>query len=561
MSHRLSWISLVAACGAPLSGSAGPVEVFGRASSSVVCHRNGGGVVSELLVAAPAVPAHLGHGDTLPDRWFGDADGDGFGDPATSTVACAPPAGTVADDTDCDDGDPAVNPAAGEVAGDGIDQDCDGIDPFGGSCPVSSPDRSALHADALIASGDGWTEGLVAADLVGDDADELVVGNALDSMYGTEAGTVRIFAPSLTSDLGLGDAVATIHGTAPYDRLSFAAAGDVDADGRSDLVLGAYGDGDASGTATVHLVVGPLSGVTGADVSATTWSSPSTGQFGTGLGQPVAVLGDVSGDGVVDVGAGDAYGSGNLGRVYAFSGADRGGLAASGAAAVRTGAARQFLQSVAGLDLDHDGVSDLVTGGVVDRAYVDYGPVTGTRSTGAMVTQLVGRGDGVGYRLALGGDVDGDGFEDLLVMEPNASDLVADGGGAYVVTEAAPGVVDLPATAYLRIRGDVAGQQLGTRLVALGDVDGDGYGDIAVASITVDACGADSGAVYLVSGRPGVVLASDADARFVGEPGQRFGAMLAAGDFDGDGVMDLAVGDAPLSGASTTVHLFAGPLF
>ena len=57
--------------------------------------------------------------------WYTDADGDGYGDSAASTAACAAPAGTVADATDCDDGDALVNPAATEVCN-GEDDDCDG---------------------------------------------------------------------------------------------------------------------------------------------------------------------------------------------------------------------------------------------------------------------------------------------------------------------------------------------------------------------------------------------------------------------------------------------------
>ncbi|MEZ4241650.1 MAG: MopE-related protein [Myxococcota bacterium] len=58
--------------------------------------------------------------------YFPDADGDGFGDGGgTETVACAPPPGTVADDTDCDDSDADVNPDALEIACDGIENDCD----------------------------------------------------------------------------------------------------------------------------------------------------------------------------------------------------------------------------------------------------------------------------------------------------------------------------------------------------------------------------------------------------------------------------------------------------
>jgi hypothetical protein len=64
--------------------------------------------------------------------WGLDADLDGFGDPSITAVACgAGPPGYVADTTDCDDGDAAIHPGAAEITGDGVDQDCDGLDSAG----------------------------------------------------------------------------------------------------------------------------------------------------------------------------------------------------------------------------------------------------------------------------------------------------------------------------------------------------------------------------------------------------------------------------------------------
>ncbi len=57
--------------------------------------------------------------------WCADGDGDGFGDPDDTLTACLAPSGYVADSTDCDDGDAAVNPDSSEL-NDGIDNDCDG---------------------------------------------------------------------------------------------------------------------------------------------------------------------------------------------------------------------------------------------------------------------------------------------------------------------------------------------------------------------------------------------------------------------------------------------------
>jgi hypothetical protein len=57
--------------------------------------------------------------------YYGDADGDGYGDPANTTEACSAPAGYVENDGDCDDTNAAVNPGATEVEN-GIDDNCDG---------------------------------------------------------------------------------------------------------------------------------------------------------------------------------------------------------------------------------------------------------------------------------------------------------------------------------------------------------------------------------------------------------------------------------------------------
>ncbi len=74
--------------------------------------------------------------------FYADVDRDAFGDPASPTDACAAPVGFVADDTDCDDGVYAVNPAATEYC-DGIDNDCDGLTDEG-----SPPDGATWYADA-----------------------------------------------------------------------------------------------------------------------------------------------------------------------------------------------------------------------------------------------------------------------------------------------------------------------------------------------------------------------------------------------------------------------------
>jgi large repetitive protein len=84
--------------------------------------------------------------DTASDAttWYADSDGDGYGDPASTTTACSAPSGHVATSTDCDDGDAAVSPGASEWCN-GIDDDCDG----------SVDEDDAVDASTWYADGDG----------------------------------------------------------------------------------------------------------------------------------------------------------------------------------------------------------------------------------------------------------------------------------------------------------------------------------------------------------------------------------------------------------------------
>ncbi|GEM_PF-820112 len=79
--------------------------------------------------------------------FYGDGDGDGWGDEHSSTLACDAPSGTVEDAGDCDDGDDSVNPDADELCN-GIDDDCDGD-----TDEDDAVDASTFYADA---DGDGW---------------------------------------------------------------------------------------------------------------------------------------------------------------------------------------------------------------------------------------------------------------------------------------------------------------------------------------------------------------------------------------------------------------------
>ncbi|MCO4762446.1 MAG: putative metal-binding motif-containing protein [Myxococcales bacterium] len=102
----------------------------GKAKKVDICHPAGkSGKVLTLNVASASVPAHLAHGDWLPETFYYDNDGDGYGDPTDTVVACLQPKGTSVNGDDCNDDNAKVNPGATEVPYDGVDNDCNAKTP------------------------------------------------------------------------------------------------------------------------------------------------------------------------------------------------------------------------------------------------------------------------------------------------------------------------------------------------------------------------------------------------------------------------------------------------
>ena len=102
----------------------------------------------------------------VQSTFYADADGDGYGDAASTTMACEAPEGYVSDATDCNDGDASVNPAGTEVCN-GIDDNCDGN--------IDEGVQSTFYADA---DGDGY--GDAASTTMACEAPEGYVSDATD---------------------------------------------------------------------------------------------------------------------------------------------------------------------------------------------------------------------------------------------------------------------------------------------------------------------------------------------------------------------------------------------
>jgi len=125
-----------------------------------------------------------------------------------------------------------------------------------------------------------------------------------------------------------------------------------------------------------------------------------------------------------------------------------------------------------------------------------------------------------GWRVALAGDVNGDGFTDLVVGDPSNSSVAQFAGRAYLFLGPLTTSIDT-SKAVATISAEAFGDNLGFSVASAGDVNGDGFDDILVGARSNDTNGTQSGRVYLFYGPvSGALTAANADAR-VGQKRKR----------------------------------------
>ncbi len=171
----------------------------------------------------------------------------------------------------------------------------------------------------------------------------------------------------------------------------------------------------------------------------------------------------------------------------------------------------------------------------------------GSVSLGDAEARLLGSsgGDRVGTSASGVGDVDGDGFADLVVGGPKHDARGAESGAAWLVRGPVAGDIVLEDSATATFLGIQEGVEVGTAVAAAGDVNGDGYADILLGAMRGKAGGNDAGEAYVIHGPvTGTVAMFDADLRLLGEYSYDVagGAVTSIGDLTGDGYDDVLVG-------------------
>jgi PGF-CTERM protein len=379
----------------------------------------------------------------------------------------------------------------------------------------------------------------------------------------TEGSTIemdRSLSASLASFLG--------ESSPDFSGIDVSGAGDVNGDGYDDFLIGAV-QNDEGGTRAgqAYLILGKGSGWE-MDTSLSNADASFLGEDDFDRAGGVSGAGDVNGDGFDDIlisSYEDEEGGYNTGQVYLIFGKESGwamDTRLSNADASFLGKEeKDRLGGPVGVgDVNDDGYDDFMMrgGGNQDQSNIGHAYlILGKRSGWSMDTPLStanasfraeNRGDYTSLSVSGAGDVNGDGYDDILMSNFGNDENGDRAGQTYLVLGKRSGWtkgVDL-SRSNASFQGERPGDASGS-ISSAGDVNGDGYDDILIGAHRNDEGGRNTGQTYLVFGKgSGWAMdtnLSSSDASFLGEDvGDETGPVAHAGDMNGDGFDDFLIG-------------------
>ncbi|NLD38164.1 MAG: hypothetical protein GX654_14965 [Desulfatiglans sp.] len=357
--------------------------------------------------------------------------------------------------------------------------------------------------------------------------------------YGSASGLSN--TPSWTAESGQGPPYYDYN----YFGSSVASAGDVNGDGYSDVIVGAHGyDNGQTNEGKVFVYYGSSSGLS----NMPSWTAESN-QAESHFGVSVASAGDVNGDGYSDIIVGAHLYGAYAGRTFVYHGSSSGLSSEPAWIAESDKADAQFGWSVASAgDVNGDGYSDVIVGAYVydngqtneGRAIVYHGSASGLSNTPSWTAESNQAESQFGYSVASAGDVNGDGYSDVIVGVRLYDNVEINEGRVFVYYGSSSGLSNTPAWTA---EADQTDARFGNSVASAGDVNKDGYSDIIVGAYFYDNSEIDEGRAFVYYGSSSGLGNTP---RWTAESDQanaEFGYSVAsAGDVNGDGYSDVIVG-------------------
>ncbi len=374
-----------------------------------------------------------------------------------------------------------------------------------------------------------------AGDVNGDGFGDIIFGAP---GYDSQGGRALLYQGGATGPTGTPSWETTGEGTWSSYGDCVTGAGDVNGDGYSDVVVSDSSYDTSRGK--VYLYLG-----SGTGLSATCAWTAEGGAYSNAFGLSAATAGDVNGDGYSDLIVGECGHSGNTGKAYVFHGGSSGLSTLPSWTALGEAIEQRFGYSVASAgDVNGDGYSDVIIGVYGDddsppgKAYLYSGSPSGLSAIPSWTASIEGAGNGFAFCVATAGDVNGDGFSDVIVGAPYYDHPENDEGAAFIYFGSSTGLGSVPQL----LEADFASGHFGWSVATAGDMNGDGFSDVIVGEPLYES--------FLLMGRGWVYPGSPSglgeaftylNAGTIGNLGV---SVAAAGDVNGDGYCDALAGSS-----------------
>ena len=387
-----------------------------------------------------------------------------------------------------------------------------------------------------------------AGDVNGDGYSDVIVGAYAFDNGQTDEGRAYVYHGSASGPSATANWTAESDQVSAFFGRSVSTAGDVNGDGYSDVIVGAVSfDNGQTDEGRAFVYHGSSSGLS----TTANWTVESD-QAGAQFGYSVSTAGDVNGDGYSDVIVGAASfdnGQTDEGRAFVYHGSVSGLSATANWTAESNQASALFGISVSTAgDVNGDGYSDVIVGamrfdnGQTDegRAYVYHGSASGLSATANWTAESDQVSAFFGRSVSIAGDVNGDGYSDVIAAASNFDNGETDEGRAFVYHGSSSG---LSATANWTAESNQAGALFGLSVSTAGDVNGDGYSDVMVGAVAFDNGQTDEGRTFVYNGSSSGLSATASWTVESDQAGAQFGTSVStAGDVNGDGYSDVIVG-------------------